>query len=92
MTRGMAPGGRTPGSEISDQGSELRQSLVACPHPPMSLAGAMGAALVNGMAAGAPKISAGRSLKTRSVARPASSREQVNDRPYPLMNLLTPIP
>ncbi|MFO1461303.1 MAG: DUF935 family protein [Verrucomicrobiota bacterium] len=59
--------------EISDQGSELRQSLGRVSASADVLAGAMGAALVNGMAAGAPKISAGRSLKTRSVARPASA-------------------
>lgn len=59
--------------EISDKGSDLRKSLGRVSASADVLAGAMGAALVNGMAAGAPKILAGSSLKTRSVARPASA-------------------
>lgn len=59
--------------EISDSGSDLRKSLGRVSASADVLAGAMGAALVNGMAAGAPKNLAGRSLKTRSVARPASA-------------------
>ena len=55
--------------EISDQGSGLRKSLGRVSASADVLAGAMGAALVNGMSVGAPKISAGRSLKTRPVAR-----------------------